>query len=325
VKVNTCIMFFYCIVFLVDLPFSLYKQFVIEERYGFNKMTLRLWLADLFKSAVLSVLLFLPVIYMIIALIVNRMDFGPFWWAALWVLVFSIFFFYVTILKPVVLDPLFNEFLPLNEGGLKDRLEALLTRCKFKSRGLYTMDGSKRSGHGNAYFTGIGAAKRIVLFDTLVEKLNEKEIEAVLAHEVGHYKCGHIPYRFGLFAVLSFGFFFFLGLFVEEKLFFLSFGITPETLIVTENSAILPACFFILFFYVLPNALFPLGPIFSFLSRKHEFEADDYAAKNAEADKLISALIRLYKVNYSPVITNKWFSLFYDSHPNAAARIDALE
>ena len=318
------VLFFYCIVFLVEVPFSLYKQFVIEERHGFNKMTFRLWLTDLAKNAALSGILIFPIIYMILFLITNRMEIGVFWWILLWALVVLLSVSFM-IIFPLFIAPIFNKFSPIENGLLKERLEKLLTRCKFKSKGLFTMDGSKRSSHGNAYFAGIGGAKRIVLFDTLIEKLNEKEIEAVLAHEVGHYKCGHIPSRLLISALMSFGFFFFLGLFIDEQLFFLSFGISIETTNLIENSGILSASFFIVFFYILPNSLFPLRPLTAILSRKHEFEADSYAAENAEASQLISALIKLYKENSAPVITNKWFSLFYDSHPNALARIDALE
>ncbi|MDA9718821.1 M48 family metallopeptidase [Betaproteobacteria bacterium] len=318
------VLFFYCIVFLVDVPFSLYKQFVIEERHGFNKMTFALWLTDLAKNAALSSVLIFPVIYLVLFLITSRVDIGPLWWILLWALVVLLSVSFM-IIFPLIIAPIFNKFSPIENGRLKERLEKLLTRCKFKSKGLFTMDGSKRSSHGNAYFAGIGGAKRIVLFDTLIEKLNEKEIEAVLAHEVGHYKCGHIPLRLMQSALMSFGFFFFLGLFIDEQLFFLSFGMSIETTNLIGNSGILSASFFIVFFYILPNALFPLRPLIATLSRKHEFEADSYAAKNAEASQLISALIKLYKENSAPVITNKWFSLFYDSHPNALARIDALE
>ena len=254
----------------------------------------------------------------------NRHEFGEQWWIFLWVLIVVISAVF-TVLFPVLIAPIFNKFSPIPNGLLKDRLESLLNRCKFESSGLFTMDGSKRSSHGNAYFAGIGTAKRIVLFDTLIEKLSEREIEAVLAHEVGHYKCGHIPYRLGLSAIMSLAFFFFMGLLVGENLFFVSFGISSETIGLIGTSGVLSGAFFILFFYVLPNSLFPLRPITSVLSRKHEFEADKYAAKNAEAEQLISALIKLYRENSSPVITNRWFSLFYDSHPNALARIDALE
>ena len=318
------VLFFYCTVFLVDVPFSLYKQFVIEERHGFNKMTFRLWFTDLAENVALSAILFFPIIYLVLFLITNRMEIGLLWWILLWGLVVLLSVSFM-IIFPLIIAPIFNKFSPIENGLLRERLEKLLTRCKFKSKGLFTMDGSKRSSHGNAYFAGIGGAKRIVLFDTLIEKLNEKEIEAVLAHEVGHYKCGHIPSRLLISALMSFGFFFFLGLFIDDQLFFLSFGISIETANVIENSGILSASFFIVFFYILPNALFPLRPLTSILSRKHEFEADSYAAENAEASQLISALIKLYKENSAPVITNKWFSLFYDSHPNALARINALE
>ena len=318
------VLFFYFIVFLVDVPFSLYKQFVIEERHGFNKMTFGLWLTDLAKNAALAGVLVFPVTYLCLFLITSRVEIGALWWILLWALVVLLSVSFM-IVFPLIIAPIFNKFSPIENGLLKERLEKLLARCKFKSKGLFTMDGSRRSSHGNAYFAGIGGAKRIVLFDTLIEKLNEKEIEAVLAHEVGHYKCGHIPSRLIQSALMSLGFFFFLGLFIDEQLFFLSFGISIETMNLIENSGVLSALFFILFFYILPNALFPLRPLTATLSRKHEFEADSYAAENAEATQLISALIKLYKENSAPVITNKWFSLFYDSHPNALARIDALE
>ena len=317
------ILLFFCALFLIDLPFTLYKQFVIEERFGFNKMTINLFISDTIKSTFLSLLLFVPLLFAMFNLIEGRLIIGELWWVILWIVTFLLSLTFM-ICYPTFVAPIFNKFTSLQNGSLKTRLEELLDRCKFEAKGLYTMDGSRRSSHGNAYFAGLGKGKRIVLFDTLIDKLSEKEIEAVLAHEVGHYKCGHIPTRLLTSSIFSFAFFWLFSLSIDSSLFSVSMGITSETLDTVGDNTVVYGAFLILFFYVLPFLLFPLKPLNSILSRKHEFEADRYAARTSDPQNLISALIKLYRENSAPVITNKWFSLFYDSHPNAKARIEAL-
>lgn len=318
------ILLFFGALFLIDLPFTLYKQFVIEERFGFNKMTINLFISDTIKSTLLSLLLFVPLLFAMFNLIDDRLIIGEFWWVILWIVTFLLSLTFM-VCYPTFIAPMFNKFTSLPNSSLKTRLEDLLERCKFEAKGLYTMDGSKRSSHGNAYFAGLGRGKRIVLFDTLINKLSEKEIEAVLAHEVGHYKCGHIPTRLISSSIFLFAFFWVFSLSIDSSLFYISMGITLETLDTLGDNTVTYGAFLILFFYVLPFLLFPLKPLNSILSRKHEFEADRYAAKTSEPKNLISALIKLYRENSAPVITNRWFSLFYDSHPNAKARIEALE
>lgn len=308
---------------LVEIPFSVYKQFVVEKKYGFSRMTFKLFVSDTLKSMILLALIGSLIMFVALLLISNRAYFGSLWWLVLWA-----FFTFLSIIfmvaYPLLIAPLFNTFSPLKEGELKEKLTNLLERCEFSAEGLFLMDGSKRSAHGNAFFAGFGKARRIVLFDTLVEKLSINEIEAVLAHELGHYKCGHVPIRIFISMITSFLFFMFFGLLIETESLFIGLGVS-EYVLSAGNPGLTDAVFFILFFFVLPTILFPLQPLNSIISRKHEFEADSYAAKHSDANDLITALVNLYRDNASPVVTDKWFSLFYDSHPAAAVRIDALQ
>jgi STE24 endopeptidase len=296
--------------FLVDLPFSLYRTFVIEARFGFNKMTPRLWLADLAKGTLLGAAVGLPVLLAVLWLMARM---GSYWWLYVW-LFWMGFNLLVLLVYPTLIAPLFNTFSPLADESLRARIEALLTRCGFRASGLFVMDGSKRSAHGNAYFTGFGAAKRIVFFDTLIEKLRPEEVEAVLAHELGHYKYRHVWKRIGLMALASLGFLWLLGLIIAEPWFYNGLGMTsPST-----------AAALVLFALVAPLFTFPLAPLMSGLSRRHEYEADAYAARQTRAGDLVAALVKLYRDNAATLTPDPLYSKFYDSHPPAAARIAHL-
>ncbi|MDP3514558.1 MAG: M48 family metallopeptidase [Sulfuritalea sp.] len=297
--------------FVIGLPASLYRTFRIEARFGFNKLTWPLWFADLAKGAALTVLIGGPLLFAVLWL----MDvMGSYWWLYVW-LVWLATNLLVLFLYPTVIAPLFNKFTPLEDASLKARIEALLTRCGFASSGLFVMDGSKRSAHGNAYFTGFGRAKRIVFFDTLLDKLSTEEIEAVLAHELGHFKHRHVIKRIALSAVLSLAFLWLLGQLIDQPWFFAGLGVGDGG----------TAIGLLLFSMVLPVFLFPLAPLTSGLSRKHEYEADAYAAKQTAAGDLISALVRLYRDNAATLTPDPLHSLFHDSHPPASQRIARLQ
>ena len=296
--------------FVIGLPASLYRTFRIEVRFGFNKLTWPLWLADLAKGAALTVLIGAPLLLAVLWL----MDvMGRNWWLYVW-LVWLGFNLLILFLYPTVIAPLFNKFTPLDDASLKARIEALLARCGFASSGLFVMDGSKRSGHGNAYFTGFGRAKRIVFFDTLLEKLAPEEIEAVLAHELGHFHHRHVIKRIVLSGALSLAFLWLLGQLIDQPWFFAGLGVA------SGNTAM----GLLLFSMVLPVFLFPLAPLTSALSRQHEYEADAYAARQTAAADLIAALVKLYRDNAATLTPDPLHSLFHDSHPPASQRIARL-
>ncbi len=296
--------------FVIGLPASLYRTFRIEVRFGFNKLTWPLWLADLAKGAALTVLIGAPLLLAVLWL----MDvMGRNWWLYVW-LVWLGFNLLILFLYPTVIAPLFNKFTPLDDASLKARIEALLARCGFASSGLFVMDGSKRSGHGNAYFTGFGRAKRIVFFDTLLEKLAPEEIEAVLAHELGHFHHRHVIKRIVLSGALSLAFLWLLGQLIDQPWFFAGLGVA------SGNTAM----GLLLFSMVLPVFLFPLAPLTSALSRRHEYEADAYAARQTAAADLIAALVKLYRDNAATLTPDPLHSLFHDSHPPASQRIARL-
>ena len=296
--------------FVIGLPASLFRTFRIEARFGFNKLTWPLWLADLAKGAALTVLIGGPLLLAILWL----MDvMGRNWWLYVW-LVWLGFNLLILFLYPTVIAPLFNKFTPLDDASLKARIEALLARCGFASSGLFVMDGSKRSGHGNAYFTGFGRAKRIVFFDTLLEKLAPEEIEAVLAHELGHFHHRHVIKRIVLSGALSLAFLWLLGQLIDQPWFFAGLGVA------SGNTAM----GLLLFSMVLPVFLFPLAPLTSALSRQHEYEADAYAARQTAAADLIAALVKLYRDNAATLTPDPLHSLFHDSHPPASQRIARL-
>lgn len=295
----------------IDLPVALYQTFVIEQRFGFNQMTPRLWLADLLKSTLLGAVIGLPIAALILWLMGAA---GPLWWLWAWGTWMG-FNLLLMVVFPLFIAPLFNKFQPLADGPLKARIEALLARCGFRLSGLFVMDGSKRSAHGNAYFTGFGASKRIVFFDTLLAKLEPAEVEAVLAHELGHYHHHHLWKRLAVIGAGSLAFFALLGHLAGQAWFFEGLGLAqPGT-----------AATLVLFALVLPVFTFPLTPLMSMWSRRHEFEADAYAARQAPAAELVSALVKLYRDNASTLTPDPLYSSIYDSHPPAAIRIARLQ
>ena len=297
--------------FLVGLPFGLYRTFRLEADFDFNRMTPGLFIADLLKQLVLTVLVGAPLLLLVLWLMGAM---GEQWWLYVW-MTWLAFNLLVLLLYPTFIAPLFNKFTPLAEGEVKSRIEALLTRCGFASSGLFVMDGSKRSAHGNAYFTGFGRSKRIVFFDTLITKLAPSEVEAVLAHELGHYKRRHIVKRIVVMSALSLALLWLLGQFIDQSWFY-------EGLKVGSGST---AMALILFSLVLPVFTFPFGPLMSWLSRKHEFEADAYAAQHTNGGELVAALVKLYRDNAATLTPDPLHSLFYDSHPPASERIAHLQ
>ncbi len=298
---------------LIDLPLSLYMQFVIEERFGFNRMTLRLFIVDLIKQLALGLVIGTPVLLAVLWLMAQM---GERWWLYVW-LFWCAFNLLILFVYPTWIAPLFNTFTPLEDAALKERIEALLSRCGFSSSGLFVMDGSKRSAHGNAYFTGFGRTKRIVFFDTLLGKLQPEEVEAVLAHELGHFHHRHIVKRivliFGTTLILLFS----LGQLMQTDWFYTGLGVSGDD---AHNMAMA----LILFFLTVPVFAFLTTPLASLLSRRHEFEADRYAASHAFAPDLVKALVKLYEDNAATLTPDPLHSLFYDSHPPAALRIARL-
>lgn len=295
----------------VDLPFALYRQFVIEARYGFNRMTLALFFADLLKHTLLGIVIGTPVILAVLWLMAVM---GSAWWFWVW-LFWSAFNLLILFVYPTWIAPLFNKFSPLADGEMKSRIEALLARCGFRSSGLFVMDGSKRSSHGNAYFTGFGNNKRIVFFDTLLDRLAAPEVEAVLAHELGHFRRRHVLKRIVLMFAASLGFLWLLGQLIAAPWFYAGLGVPAQS----------TALALILFFLVVPVFTFPFTPLLSWISRRHEFEADAYAAARTEAAALGRALVKLYEDNAATLTPDPLHSLFYDSHPPAAVRIARLQ
>ena len=297
---------------LIELPFDLYRTFGIESRFGFNKMTLGMFFGDLAKQAAVGTALGLPILFAVLWLMAGM---GELWWLYVWLVAIA-FMLFVQFIAPSVIAPLFNKFAPMQEGEMKTRIENLITRCGFTSSGLFVMDGSKRSSHGNAYFTGFGKSKRIVFFDTLLSRLEIAEIEAVLAHELGHFRMRHVIKRMALMAVFSLIFFFLLGLLKNQEWFYQGLNVAfPAT----------DAMALTLFFLVMPVFTFLLQPLLAMYSRKHEFEADQYAAKFTPARDLVHALVKLYKDNASTLTPDPLHSAFYDSHPPASIRIARLE
>lgn len=295
---------------MLGLPFALYRTFVIEERYGFNKTTWKLWLADSFKGLALSAAIGGP----LLAAILWLMDvMGSLWWLYSW-LVWLGFNLLMLWLYPTVIAPVFNKFSPLQNDALTERINALMARCGFTSSGLFVMDGSRRSAHGNAYFTGFGKAKRIVFFDTLLASLSPAEIEAVLAHELGHFHHRHVLKRFVVLAMVAMTLLWGASFVMNDLGFFAGFGVSkPGT-----------AMALLLFSVVLPVVMFPLTPLVAALSRRDEFQADAYAAKQASANDLSTALVKMYQENATTLTPDPLYSLFYDSHPAANDRIQRL-
>jgi len=292
------------------LPATVYRTFVIEERFGFNRMTLRLFLTDLVKGLAVGAVLGIPLLLAILWLMQAA---GPLWWLYAWAVLVA-YSLFLQMIYPAVVMPLFNKFSPLDDPVLAARVEQLLSRTGFRSRGLYVMDGSKRSSHGNAFFAGFGAAKRIVLFDTLVSRLQPAEVEAVLAHELGHYKLRHIVKGMALSWGFSFALLLALGLLAGEPWFYQGLGVQTATMPVA----------LMLFMLVVPEFTFFAQPLLSLFSRKNEYEADRYAARNADAGELVRALVKLYHDNSATLTPDPLHSAYYDSHPPAAMRIAKL-
>ena len=296
---------------LLDLPATLYQTFVIEERFGFNKMTLKLWLADLVKSSVVGALIGLPLVTLILWLMGAT---GAMWWLWAWG-VWTGFNLLLLLIYPTFIAPLFNSFKPLEDETLKTRVTALMQRCGFAAKGFFVMDGSKRSGHGNAYFTGFGASRRVVFFDTLLAKLSAPEVDAVLAHELGHFKHKHIVKRMvSLFALSLLGFAV-LGWLATQAWFYVGLGVQPNLGAPNDALALL------LFMLAVPVFSLFISPVFAQLSRQHEFEADAYAVAQTSSQDLSSALLKLYEDNASTLTPDPVFVRFYYSHPPASERL----
>jgi STE24 endopeptidase len=295
---------------ILDLPLSLYRTFRLEQQFGFNRMTPRLYLTDLLKQFGLFVLIGIPMIMLVLWIMQAA---GPSWWIWVWLtwLAFSLVMMWV---YPAFIAPLFNRFRPLEDESLRGRIESLLRRNGFTSRGVFVMDGSARSTHGNAYFAGMGASKRIVFFDTLIGQLSHEEIEAVLAHELGHFKCHHISKRIVTMAAVMFAGLALLGWLIGQPWFYSGLG-------VTHPSAYMGLTLFVM---VSPAFTFMLQPLFSWISRRHEFEADDFAAAQAQTGNLIQALVKLYRENANTLTPDPAYSAFHDSHPPAPIRIAHL-
>lgn len=299
---------------LVDLPLDYYRQFTIEQRFGFNRMTKGTFFADRIKGVAIGAALGIPLLFVVLWLMQRA---GHLWWLWAWC-VWGAFQILVLVLYPTLIAPLFNKFEPLNDEALRARIETLMQRCGFAAKGLFVMDGSRRSAHGNAYFTGFGTARRIVFFDTLLERLGGEEIEAVLAHELGHFKRHHIVQRMIVTFAIGLALFALLGWLAQCPWFYEGLGVRPSLAGGNDGLAL------VLFFLAVPVFLFFVTPVSSLFSRRHEFQADAFAATQTNARHLVDALVKLYEDNAATLTPDPVYSAFYDSHPNAAQRIDHL-
>jgi STE24 endopeptidase len=295
----------------LDLPFTLYETFVIEERFGFNKMTLGLWLIDLVKGIVLGAALGVPLLWVVLWLMHAG---GSLWWLWAWAIVAG-WQLLVMWIAPRFILPLFNKFTPLQDEELRTRVTRLMERCGFAAKGLFVMDGSKRSAHANAFFTGFGSNKRVVFFDTLLAQLSHGEMEAVLAHELGHFKRRHIVKRMASGFALSLAGFALLGWLSQQVWFYAGLGVRPNAAGSNDALAIL------LFMLAVPVFSFFVSPVFALFSRKHEFEADAFAVEHASGHDLAAALLKLYEDNASTLTPDPVFVKFYYSHPPASERL----
>lgn len=292
---------------LLDLPFSLWRTFRIEAAFGFNRSTLGGFLKDRLLGAVIGLAIGAPLLWIILWLMDSA---GIYWWLAAWAVWIS-FTLTLTWAYPRIIAPLFNKFTPLEAGEMRDRIQGLLARCGFTSDGIFVMDGSKRSSHGNAYFTGFGKHKRIVFFDTLIEALTPDEMEAVLAHELGHFRRKHILKQMIMMALISLAGLALLGWLSQQVWFYTNLGMTQPS-----NAAAL-----LLFMLAAPVFTLFFSPIGSYISRRHEFEADDYAIAQTKGEYLVQALVKLYQDNASTLTPDPLYSMFHDSHPPAPVRI----
>ncbi|MEN9902788.1 MAG: hypothetical protein RL651_1452 [Pseudomonadota bacterium] len=296
---------------LIDLPLSIYRQFSLEARFGFNRMTPKLFVTDLLRNALVSLIIALPLLSLILWLLDLTTPMSWLWAWLSWMAFNALLLF----IYPVVIAPLFNKFTPMPDSIHKQKLDALLQRCGFSAAGLFVMDGSKRSAHANAYFTGFGKNRRIVLFDTLINQLSPEQLEAVLAHEIGHYQCQHLQKRLAIMALVSAGLLWSLFQLLHAPWFYNALGVDAAN----------PATALALFSLAMPLCLLPLTPLSNALSRKHEYEADAYAAQNSNAQELINALITMYRENAATLTPDALYSLFHDSHPPATLRIGHLQ
>jgi STE24 endopeptidase len=299
---------------LIDLPFTLYQTFVVEQRFGFNKTAPALWLQDFAKSMVLSALIGLPFAALVLWMMATT---GPWWWLWVWS-VWMAFNLLALLIYPTWIAPLFNQFKPLEDPALKDRVSALMARCGFTSKGFFVMDGSKRSAHANAYFTGFGASKRVVFYDTLLAQLNPDEVDAVLAHELGHFKHRHVLKRIATLFTLSLLSLLALGWVSQQAWFFTGLGVLPNLSGANDALALL------LFMLVLPLAGTFVGPLMAQVSRKHEFEADAYAIQQTSGTALASALLKLFQDNASTLTPDPLYVQFFYSHPPASERLGRM-
>lgn len=295
---------------LLDLPFSIYRTFSLEERYGFNRTRAGVFIGDMLKGFILTLLVGAPLVWVVLWLMQHA---GSFWWIYVWAVWMS-FSLLMLFVYPTWIAPLFNKFTPLEDSELKQKIENLMQRCGFTSQGIFVMDGSKRSSHGNAYFTGLGNNKRIVFFDTLLKSLSGEEIEAVLAHELGHFKRKHIQKHILTMAGLTLVSLALLGWLMQQGWFYQGLGVNQESI----HTAL------ILFMLLLSVFGVYFQPVFSHISRKHEFEADDFAAAQSKPDELIKALVKLYEENANTLTPDPLYSAFHDSHPPAPVRIAHL-
>ena len=297
----------------IDLPFSIYRNFILEEKFGFNRMTIKTFTGDLVKELILTLALGIPLIYAILYLM-NMSAIGDYWWIYVWAI---LSFFTITMMwiYPTFIAPIFNKFKPLENNSLRSRIDNLLDRTGFGSDGIFIMDGSKRSSHGNAYFTGIGKNKRIVFFDTLLKGMEEREIEAILAHELGHFHHKHVRQRIVSSFIFSLASLALLGYLIKQGWFFHGLGISEPS----AHTAL------VLFSLTLPVFSFFITPISNLISRKHEFQADAFAASHTDANDLISSLTKLYRENSSTLSPDRYYSAFHDSHPSAILRIARLQ
>ena len=299
---------------VLDLPFELYSTFRIEQRFGFNRMTWKMYFGDMLKTAAVGLLIGLPVAALILWIMGHT---GGLWWLWAWAAWMG-FNLLILVLYPTVIAPLFNKFEPLADESLKARVQALMTRCGFAAKGLFVMDGSKRSAHANAYFTGFGAAKRVVFFDTLLNKLSPGEVEAVLAHELGHFKHRHVIKRIVSMFALSLVGFALLGWLSGQAWFYNGLGVQASMNAPNDALALL------LFLLVVPVFSFFVSPLFAQLSRRHEFEADAYACAQADGRDLAAALLKLNADNAATLTPDPLYVRFYYSHPPAGERLAAL-
>ncbi|MDQ6993729.1 MAG: M48 family metallopeptidase [Mariprofundus sp.] len=296
---------------LLDLPMDLYRTFSTEAQFGFNKVTPKLYAADMLKQTLLMLIIGAPLLWVILSLMQGA---GDMWWLYAWC-VWGGFMLLMMWAYPTLISPLFNHFEPLPDGAMKTRIETLLARCGFESKGLYVMDGSRRSSHGNAYFTGLGKAKRIVFFDTLINQLKEEETEAVLAHELGHFHHGHVKRQIIIMLLMSLAGFALLGFLAEQSWFYTGLGVTQHS----HHAALT------LFLLVMPAFTFVLAPLMNLFSRRNEFQADAYAVANSSGQALITSLVKMYEDNASTLTPDPLYSSWHDSHPPAPIRIAHIE